>query len=72
MIYYEAMKAIRKSKNLSQNRLSKETNISTQNISRWERGEVIPTITMCIKLADYYGITLDELVGRDPASKTQN
>ena len=30
----------------------------------WERGEVIPSIEVCIKLADFFNITLDELVGR--------
>ena len=38
---------------------------SNQNISRWERGEVVPGIDFCVRLADYYGITLDELIGRD-------
>lgn len=41
------------------------TGISNQNLSRWENGKVIPNIEFCIKLADFYGISLDELVGRD-------
>lgn len=41
------------------------TGISNQNLSRWERGEVLPNIDFCVQLADFYGITLDELVGRD-------
>lgn len=38
---------------------------SVQNLSRWERGEVMPGIEFCVKLADYYGITIDELIGRN-------
>ena len=38
---------------------------SHQNINRWEKGEVIPNIDFCVKLADFYGISLDELVGRE-------
>lgn len=45
--------------------VEKETGISNQNISRWERGEVIPSIAFCEQLADCYGLTLDELVGRE-------
>lgn len=45
--------------------VEKATGINNANLSRWERGEVLPNIDFCVKLADYYGITLDELVGRD-------
>ena len=62
--YGEALRYQRDMAGLSQRELSVKINISQQNISRWERGEVLPSIEMCIKLADFYGITLDELVGR--------
>lgn len=42
-----------------------ETGINNANLSRWENGKVLPNIDFCVKLADYYGISLDELVGRD-------
>lgn len=56
---------------LSQNQLSKLTGIKQQNISRWENNETEPSITNCVILADFYGITLDELIGREiqPVSK---
>ncbi len=44
--------------------IEKATGISNQNLSRWERGEVIPSIAFCEILADYYGISVDELIGR--------
>lgn len=43
----------------------KDTGISIASLSRWENGIVSPSIDFCIKLADYYGISLDELVGRE-------
>ncbi len=45
--------------------LAQKIGTSHQNISRWENGDVLPSIDYCVKLADFYGITLDELVGRD-------
>ena len=45
--------------------VEKETGISNANLSRWENNKILPNIDFCVKLADYYGITLDELVGRD-------
>ncbi len=61
----ENLKSLRLSRGVSQQELAKDTGISQQNISRWELGRHIPNIEECIKLADYFGITLDELVDRD-------
>lgn len=45
--------------------IERDTGISNANLSRWERGEVLPNIDFCVKLADYYGISIDELIGRE-------
>lgn len=44
--------------------VERDTGISNANLSRWESGKVLPSIAFCEQLADYYGISLDELVGR--------
>ncbi len=62
--YGEALKYQREINNLSQSQLSKQTGIKQENISRWEKGAVLPNIDFCVQLADFYGITLDELIGR--------
>lgn len=64
----EELKYHRQKMQLSQGELARLIDTSQQNISRWEKNEVEPSISFCIKLADYYGITLDELVGRDIGS----
>ena len=65
MSYFaENLKNYRENAGLSQMELSKKMGTSHQNINRGERGEVIPSIEVCIKLADFFNITLDELVGR--------
>jgi len=46
------------------------TGINNGNLSRYERDEVVPSIYICELLADYYGITLDELIGRDVVGET--
>jgi len=63
--YGEAIKYQRELAGISILELSKKIGTSHQNISRWERGEVMPSIDFCVKLADFYGISLDELIGRD-------
>lgn len=62
--YGEALRTQREVVGLSQNQLAKQTGIRQDNISRWERGEVLPNIDFCVKLADFYHISLDELIGR--------
>jgi len=61
----QLLKEYRTTKELSQRELSDGTGIPQTTISSWERGANVPNILDCIKLADFYGITLDELVGRE-------
>ena len=63
--YGEALKEQREKLGLSQSMVANKINTSHQNISRWESGKTLPSIDFCVKLADLYDITLDELVGRD-------
>jgi ribosome-binding protein aMBF1 (putative translation factor) len=69
--YGEALKYQREIMGISQVELAKKINTSHQNINRWERGEVLPNIDFCVQLADFYGITLDELIGRDNGTRTK-
>lgn len=62
--YGEELKFQRLKRNKTLKQVEADTKISNSNLSRWERGEVLPNIDFCVKLADYYGITLDELIGR--------
>ena len=45
--------------------IEKATGISNENLSRWENGLNLPNIHFCVILADYYGITVDELIGHE-------
>lgn len=62
--YGEELKYHRKSADLSQKELAQQIGTSQQNISRWEKNEVEPSLSFLIILADFYRITIDELIGR--------
>ena len=62
--YGEEFKYHRQKAGLNQQELADLIHTSQQNISRWEKNEVEPSISFCVALADCYGITLDELIGR--------
>ncbi len=61
----EALKQQRKMHGLTQVSLAAATGIPQSTISAWEKGVNIPNVLDCIKLADFYKISLDELVGRE-------
>ena len=63
--YGDDLKYQREKIGYSQTRLAKKTGISQVNISYWESNKRIPSVAFCEILADFYGITIDELVGRD-------
>lgn len=54
----------RKRMGLSQEALAESCQVTRQAIAKWESGESTPTIEKLIFLADFYSLTLDELVGR--------
>ena len=63
--FAEALIKVRKEHNLTQTKLSELTGIKQQNISRWEAGKNLPNIDECVRLADYFGLSLDEFIGRE-------
>ena len=65
MNYGENIKQQRLLSGKSLLQVEKDTGISNQNLSRWERNEVLPNIDFCVKLAKYYGVTIEELIGVD-------
>lgn len=59
------LKELRKLNNLSMDKLGKEINMSSGEISDIENGKKKdPRISTLIRIADYFNISLDELIGR--------
>ena len=58
------LKELRKKKGISQLRLATELNTTQNTISRYETGEREPGIDELIKIADYFHVSVDYLIGR--------
>lgn len=56
---------LRTEKGLSQRQLAKEIGTSQANLSRWEQGLNEPSIIECWKIADYFGVSIDLICGRN-------
>lgn len=52
----------RREKGLTQAALAETLNYSDKSVSKWERGEGLPDITVLVRIAEYYGITVNDLV----------
>ena len=53
----------RKQKNLSQKELGDLLNVSNKAVSKWENGTAMPDFKKLNALAEYFGVTMDELLG---------
>ena len=58
------LKELRKQKKISQVKLAMDLNMSQNTISRYENLERQADYATLIRFADYFGVTLDYLLGR--------
>ncbi len=59
------IKRLRTAKNITQEQLAEVMNVTCAAVSKWERGETYPDITLLQPLAYYFNVTLDDLMGYD-------
>lgn len=60
----EALRRFRKEYNITQRQAAKIADVAERVYQSYEYGKVVPTVSVLIALADYYGVTLDYLCGR--------
>jgi len=65
MIVYigENIKNLRLGKSLSQEKLAQILGVTFQSVSKWERGESYPDITLLPEIAAFFKVSVDELLG---------
>jgi transcriptional regulator with XRE-family HTH domain len=64
---------LRKSRGYSQAQVAMKLGISQGAISQWEHGTTVPAAEQLLSLADIYGISVDEILGRSaPEPKTDD
>lgn len=61
------LKYIREKNGLTKRELCEKTGISERAYLTYEFGEREPKVSVIAKLADFYGVTTDYLLGREPA-----
>lgn len=61
----------RKRKGLTQDQLAEAMGVSPQAVSKWENDISCPDITLLPQLADYFGISVDDLLRGQTAPEAQ-
>lgn len=59
----EQIKALRKGKNMTQERLADLLGVSAQSVSKWENHLTAPDISLLPAIASVFGVSIDELFG---------
>jgi len=67
----ENLKRLRKLRGITQEDLAEFIGVSFQAISKWERGDGYPDITSLPVLANYFGVSVDELIGMNEINGAQ-
>ena len=60
----ERLHSLRKERKLTQESAATEAGIALRSYRRYESGEREPDASTLVRMADFYGVTLDYLVGR--------
>ena len=58
------LKSLRKQKKLTQRNIAEIFHISQTSVSKYEREEAVPDLELIVKMADFFGVSLDEFVNR--------
>lgn len=65
IFYLKNLRELRKRKNLTQEEMSKILNLGSTTYKNYENKITEPSIETLVKLADYFNVSIDELVGRE-------
>ena len=67
----ENIKRMRREHDLTQEKLAEELGVSFQTVSRWEKGDGFPDITMLPLISVFFETTVDDLLGVDKSKREQ-
>lgn len=60
----ERIRQLREASGLTQVELAARLSVTKQSVSNWENNNIQPSVEMVVALADFFGVTMDDLLGR--------
>lgn len=68
MKLHERIFVLRKSMGVTQEELARALGVTNQAVSKWESAQCCPDIQLLPDIADYFGVSVDELMGHETAA----
>lgn len=65
----EQIAVLRKQKGVTQEELAVAIGVTNQSVSKWESAQCCPDIQLLPALADYFEVSIDELMGHETVKK---
>ena len=65
---HEQISFLRHQKGITQEALAKILGVTNQTVSKWEAGQCFPDVQLLPQIADYFEISVDELLGHTASS----
>ncbi len=65
----KGLKMIRKSRNLNQQKVAMDLNISREALSHYENGKREPSLDMLRRLSEYFDVSIDYLINGEEFKK---
>ena len=66
------LKELRKEKGITQEEFAEKLNISGRTVSRWETGVNMPDISLLVEIAEFFDVSIPEIINGERKSKTMN
>ena len=67
----ENISKLRKEHSMTQEQLAESLGVTFASVSKWERGEAIPSVTTLKEIADLFGVTVDYLISAEHETENQ-
>ena len=61
--FAEKLKGLRQEKGVGQNKMAEDLGVSNASISYWETGKQIPSAEVIYKMAKYFNVSADYILG---------
>ncbi|MCR5105047.1 MAG: helix-turn-helix domain-containing protein [Eubacterium sp.] len=65
-MFNENIVRLRKLNQMTQEDIAEAVGVSRQAVAKWESGETIPDLEKCKLLAEFFGVSLDDLANYEP------
>ena len=64
-MFEQRIRFLRQSRELNQVQLAEKLGVTKQSVSNWENDNIVPSVDMLEKIADFFNVSTDYLLGRD-------